>query len=63
MTGFLFPTWIAHFVKEFETCGRISPTNQRLSILNEHNSRVTLDVMYKAKQNGLVMLTPPSHTH
>jgi hypothetical protein len=62
MTGFLFASWIAHFVKALETRRGISPTNRHLLILDGHNSHVTLDVVYKAKQNGLDLLTLPSHT-
>jgi hypothetical protein len=62
MIGFLFSSWIAHFVKALETCRVISPTNRHLLILDGHNSHVTLDVVYKAKQNGLDLLTLPSHT-
>ena len=62
MTGFLFSSWIAHFVKALESSGGVSPTNRHLLILDEHNSHVTLDVVYKAKQNGLDLLILPSHT-
>jgi hypothetical protein len=62
MIGFLFSSWIAHFVEALESRGRISPTNRHLLILDGHNSHVTLDVVYKAKQNGLDLLTLPSHT-
>jgi hypothetical protein len=62
MTGFLFSSWIAHFVKALQSCGGISPTNRHLLILDGHNSHVTLDVVYKAKANGLDLLTLPSHT-
>jgi hypothetical protein len=62
MTGFLFSSWIAHFVKALESRGGISPTNRHLLILDGHNSHVTLDVVYKAKANGLDLLTLPSHT-
>jgi hypothetical protein len=62
MTGFLFSSWIAHFVKALENRGGIFPTNRHLLILDGHNSHVTLDVVYKAKQNGLDLLTLPSHT-
>jgi hypothetical protein len=49
-------------VKALESRGDISPTNQHLLILDGHNSHVTLDVVYKAKENGLDPLTLPSHT-
>ena len=62
MTQFLFLSWIAHFVKALESSGGISPINRHLLILDKHNSHVTLDVVYKAKQNGLDFLTLPSHT-
>jgi hypothetical protein len=62
MIGFLFSSSIAHFMKALESRGGISPTNRHLLILDGHNSHVTLDVVYKAKQNGLDLLTLPSHT-
>jgi hypothetical protein len=62
MTGFLFSVWIAHLVKALESRRGISPTNRHLLILDGYNSHVTLDVVYKAKENGLDLLTLPSHT-
>jgi hypothetical protein len=62
MTGFLFSVWIAHLVKALESRRGISPTNRHLLILDGHNSHVTLDVVYKAKENGLDLITLPSHT-
>jgi hypothetical protein len=49
-------------MKALETCGGISPINCHLLILDEHNSHMTLDMVYKVKQNGLDLLTLPSHT-
>jgi hypothetical protein len=62
MIGSLFSSWIAHFVKALEMREGIFPTNWHLLILDGHNSHVILDVVYKAKQNGLDLLTLPSHT-
>jgi hypothetical protein len=62
MTGHLFSSWILHFVKSLESRGGISPTNRHLLILDGHGSHVTLDVVHKASQTGLDVLTLPSHT-
>jgi hypothetical protein len=62
MTCRLFSSWISHFVKSLETQGGISPTNRHLLILDGHGSHMTLEVVYKAMQIGLDLLTLPSHT-
>lgn len=53
MTGFLFSAWISHFVRALQNRGGISSTNRHLLILDGHNSHVSLEVVYKAKQNSL----------
>jgi hypothetical protein len=62
MTGQLFSSWISHFVKSLKTQGGILPTNRHFLILDGHGSHVTLEVVYKAMQIGLDLLTLPSHT-
>ena len=57
MTSFLFLAWIAYFVKALEIHSGISPINCDLLNLNGYNSHVILDVLYKAKQHGLDLLT------
>jgi hypothetical protein len=62
MTGHLFSSWISHFVRALEVRGGISPTNRHLLILDGHGSHVTLEIVHKARQTGLDLLTLPSHT-
>jgi hypothetical protein len=62
MTGRLFSSWISHFVKSLDSRGGISPTNRHLLIMDGHGSHVTLEVVYKAMQIGLDLVTLPSHT-
>jgi hypothetical protein len=40
----------------------VSPTNRHLLIVDGHNSHVTLEVVHKAMDIGLDLLTLPSHT-
>jgi hypothetical protein len=62
MTGRLFSSWISHFVKSLDSQGGISPTNRHLLIMDGHGSHITLEVVYKAMQIGLDLVTLPSHT-
>ena len=62
MTQFLFSNWITHFVNCLSTKGRISCERRHLLIVDGHNSHVTLDVVMKAMDVGLDLLTLPSHT-
>jgi hypothetical protein len=62
MTGRLFSSWISHFVKSLDSQGGISPTNMHLLITDGYGSYVTLEVVYKAMQIGLDLVTLPSHT-
>jgi hypothetical protein len=62
MTGYLFNSWMSHFVKALESRGGISPTNRHLLILDGHGSHVTLEVVHKTRQTGLDLLTLPFHT-
>ena len=62
MTALLFSQWISHFIKSIESRGGISPSHRHLLIVDGHNSHVTLEVVQKAMQVGLDLLTLPSHT-
>ena len=63
MTGYLFKSWIGHFVKNICDCGLgISSSCRHLLILDGHGSHVTVDVIKTAKSIGLDLLTLPSHT-
>jgi hypothetical protein len=62
MTASLFSQWISHFIKSLESRDGVSPTNRHLLIVDGHNSHVTLEVVHKAMQVGLDLVTLPSHT-
>jgi hypothetical protein len=62
MTALLFSQWISHFIKALESRGGVSPTTRHLLIVDGHNSHVTLEVVQKAMEVGLDLLTLPSHT-
>jgi hypothetical protein len=49
-------------MKSLDSQGGISPTNMHLLIMDGHGSHVTLEVVYKAMQIGLDLVTLPSHT-
>jgi hypothetical protein len=61
--GYLFKSWIRHFVKNVRDCGLgISSSCRHLLILDGHGSHVTVDVVKTARSVGLDLLTLPSHT-
>jgi hypothetical protein len=62
MTAILFSHWISHFIQSLQQRGGISLTNRHLLIVDGHNSHVTIEVVHKAMQVGLDLLTLPSHT-
>jgi hypothetical protein len=61
MIGFLFSAWIDHFIQSLQNSGGISPENPHLLVLDGHNSHVTIEVVEKAKEVGLHLVTLPSH--
>ena len=62
MTRFLFSAWIDHFIQSLQNSGGISPENPYLLVLDRHNSHVTIEIVEKAKEVGLCLVTLPSHT-
>ena len=62
MTQFLFSNWITHFINCLSRRGGISHERRHLLIVDGHNSHVTLEVVIKAMDVGLDLLTLPSHT-
>jgi hypothetical protein len=62
MIGFLFSAWIDHYIQSLQYSGSISPKNPHLLILDGHNSYVTIEVVAKAKEVGLQLVTLHSHT-
>ena len=63
MKGYLFKSWIGHFVKNVLDCGLgISSSYCHLLILNGQGSHVTVDVVKTARSIGLNFFTLPFHT-
>jgi hypothetical protein len=62
MDAFLFNKWMDHFIEAMKKKGGMSPIQRHLMILDGHNSHVTLDVILKANDASLDMVTLPSHT-
>ena len=62
MTTFLFSAWISHFTTEVQERYGISQENRHLLILDGYGSHVMLEVVQKAKAEGLDIITLPSHT-
>lgn len=61
MDAFLFNKWMDHFIKAMKR-GGMSPIQKHFMILDEHNSHVTLNVIVKADEVGLDMVTLSFHT-
>ena len=62
MIQFLFSNWITHFINSLSTRRGISSKNKHLLIVDDHNSYVTLEVVMKAMEVGLDLVTLPCHT-
>jgi hypothetical protein len=62
MNAYLFNKWMDHFIEAMKKKGGISLIQRHLMILDGHNSHVILDVIVKANEAGLDMVTLPSHT-
>ena len=62
MTAFLSFAWISHFTTIVQERYGISQENRHLLILDGYGSHVTLEVVQKAKAEGLDIITLPSHT-
>ena len=62
MTAVLFSTWISRFISILTDRYGISHKNRHLLLLDGHGSHVTLEVVQKAKSQGLDIITLPSHT-
>ena len=62
MTAYIFFKWLDHFLWHLHLRGGILQTHRHLLILDGHGSHVTLDMIKKAREHGLDLLTLPSHT-
>ena len=61
MTAFLFAAWIDHFILALKTQSDISVDSPHLLIMDGHSSHITMDVICRAREVGLHLLTLPSH--
>ena len=57
-----FSKWMDHFVNILKGRSLLSTTSRHLLVLDGHKAHLTLEVVQKAKTNGIDMLTLPSHT-
>ena len=62
MTSYLFSRWMDHFIEHLHDLQLLSPSNRHLIILDGHKSHLTLEVIQKAKEHGVDMLSLPFHT-
>ena len=61
MTAFLFASWIDYFILALKTQSDISLDSPHLLIIDGHNSHIIVDVLCRAQEEGLHLLTLPSH--
>jgi len=62
MTKFLFESWIAHFLRNLNNGPGVSQHNRHLLIVDGHTSHVTIEVTKTCMNNGIDIVTLPSHT-
>ena len=60
--AFQFSKWMDHFIRVLKKKRILSITQRHLLVLNGHKAHLTLEVVQKAKANGIDMLTFSSHT-
>ena len=51
-----------YFIRILRRKGVLSPISRHLIILHGYKAHLTLELLTKAKENGLDMVTLPSHT-
>ena len=61
MDTFHFMEWMNHFINIMKERG-VLPIERNLVILDGHKSHISLEVLQKAKANGIDMVSLPSHT-
>ena len=62
MTKFLFESWIVHFLRNLNKGPGVSQQNRHLLIVDGHTSHVTIEVTKTCMNNGIDIMTLPSHT-
>ena len=62
MDSFHFMEWMNHFINSIKEKEGVPSIERHLLILDGHNSHLSLEVLEKAKANGIDMISLPSHT-
>ena len=57
-----FMEWMDHFIHKMENEGRFFQEQRHLLILDGHKSHISMDVLLKAKEHHIDMISLPSHT-
>ena len=60
--SYQFSTWMDNFVMVLRGKRTLSTTSRHLLILDGHKAHLTLEILTKAKRNGIDMVSLPSHT-
>ena len=61
MDSFHFMEWMDHFINRMKEEGGVPAIERHLLILDGHKSHLSLEVLQKAKANGIDMVSLPSH--
>ena len=62
MDAYQFSKWMDHFVQFLREKGVLTSTYRHLLILDGHKAHLTLDVLTKAKRNGINIIAILTHT-
>ena len=62
MDTFHFIEWMDHFIHKMQNEENLSQERRHLIILDGHKSHISLEVLMKARDHGIDMISLPSHT-
>ena len=62
MDTFHFIEWMDHFIHKMQNEENLSQERRHLIILDGHKSYISLEVLMKARDHGIDMISLPSHT-
>ena len=54
--------WVDYFIYKLESQEILSQEKRHLLILDGHKSHINLEILLKAKEHGIDMISLPSHT-
>ena len=57
-----FSTWMTFFIRHHERRGSLGPNKKMLLILDSHKSHVIMEVLLKAKNHRVDMVSLPSYS-